>query len=263
MGRNLISFSVYGSNPLYTVGGLENITEQEEYFPGWICRFYCSSDIPNLSDYLKEQERGRCEIVIVPPSKGSSGMMERFKCIGDPNADYILIRDADQRLNDKDYQSVLMWQKSGLGAMRGYEEWSQSSLVLMGCSIGFRGGLIPNIEDLINSWLWENEGAEIGERKYGDIPKIKIVDRGMSEPKLFYGADQIFLESLWPLIENNCLTFGLHGFAWPDHKPLKWGGNYMYRRIKIGCGCKEIFGDRPSSVYLEEERTADDDRSRS
>ena len=43
----IISFSLWGRDPKYTVGAIKNAELAKEIYPGWICRFYCANDVPN------------------------------------------------------------------------------------------------------------------------------------------------------------------------------------------------------------------------
>jgi len=249
MGKKIISFSVYGNFPLYSVGAIENIQEAKEYFPGWTCRFYCSKNsdvIKDLTDISLNDPL--VEVVPKDPTPDAyAGTMWRFSAIGDTEADYIIIRDTDQRLNDKDAQMVNHWISTGLNAHRAHEEYSQHALILMGCAFGIKGGVIPNIDQLMDSWL---------KRMQGCLIRHRIERTGIGQTRMEYGSDQVFLkDEVWPLIEHSCATYGIHGMPFPPYfKPLKWGGNYMYRRITPFTNNKEIFGNRPQFAYDFEEK---------
>ena len=42
---NIISFSLYGDNPMYLRGAIENIKLAKIYYPEWKCRFYIDDSI--------------------------------------------------------------------------------------------------------------------------------------------------------------------------------------------------------------------------
>lgn len=44
--RRVISFGLYGTLPKYTLGAVRNAELASVYFPGWVCRFYVTSDVP-------------------------------------------------------------------------------------------------------------------------------------------------------------------------------------------------------------------------
>ena len=43
----IISFSLWGDNPLYTLGSIANCEVAAAIYPGWNCRFYTGDGIPS------------------------------------------------------------------------------------------------------------------------------------------------------------------------------------------------------------------------
>ena len=71
------------------------------YFPGWICRFYVASDVPN--EIIEKLKSLGAEIENIPSGMGyTSGMFWRFLVASDPSIDRYIIRDSDSRLNARD-----------------------------------------------------------------------------------------------------------------------------------------------------------------
>ena len=99
--KRVISFGLYGSNPKYTTGAIHNVEAAKIYFPGWVCRFYTTSDVPeSVVSTLKSLG---AEIEAIPPGKGYiSGMFWRFMVAADPTVDRFIIRDSDSRMNARD-----------------------------------------------------------------------------------------------------------------------------------------------------------------
>lgn len=99
--KRVISFGLYGANPKYTTGAIKNIEAGKIYFPGWVCRFYVTSDVPE-SVVSKLKSMG-AEIEPIPAGKGYiSGMFWRFMVASDSTVDRYIIRDSDSRLNARD-----------------------------------------------------------------------------------------------------------------------------------------------------------------
>ena len=44
----LITFSLFGDNPLYCVGAVENARLAKEIYPDWTARFYVAQDVPSM-----------------------------------------------------------------------------------------------------------------------------------------------------------------------------------------------------------------------
>lgn len=99
--KRVISFGLYGSKPKYTQGAIRNAELAASYFPGWICRYYVTSDVPEqIIQRLKDLG---AEIESIPAGMGYiSGMFWRFFVASDETVDRYIIRDADSRLNARD-----------------------------------------------------------------------------------------------------------------------------------------------------------------
>ena len=44
--KKIISFTVWGDNPIYTIGALKNADLAKDIYPNWICRYYLGSSTP-------------------------------------------------------------------------------------------------------------------------------------------------------------------------------------------------------------------------
>ena len=112
--KKVISFSLWGNNPLYTVGAIKNADLAPQIYPGWICRFYTDATVP--SEVIKNLAgRDYVEIVsIEKPSDGFLGSFWRFLAINDPDVEITIIRDADSRLNWREKAAVDEWLASNL-----------------------------------------------------------------------------------------------------------------------------------------------------
>jgi hypothetical protein len=99
--KRVISFGLYGSKPKYTIGAIHNVDAAKLYFPGWVCRFYVTSDVP--TDIIQTLREKGAEIEDIPAGKGYiSGMFWRFMVAADPSVDRFIIRDSDSRMNARD-----------------------------------------------------------------------------------------------------------------------------------------------------------------
>lgn len=100
-GKRIISFGLYGSGEKYTRGAIRNVELQPTYFPGWICRFYCTSDVPE--DVVSALRSKGAEIIPIPDGMGyAAGMFWRFMPAGDSTIERFIVRDVDSRLNARD-----------------------------------------------------------------------------------------------------------------------------------------------------------------
>lgn len=108
-GKRVISFGLYGKIEKYTTGALRNAELALLYYPGWICRFYHTSDVPG--DILRALGGfPHVELVSIPDGQGyMAGMFYRFLVAMDPTVDRFLVRDTDSRLNARERLAVEDW----------------------------------------------------------------------------------------------------------------------------------------------------------
>jgi hypothetical protein len=57
----VISFSLYGDNPKYTIGAIKNSKLREKFYPDWQMRVYHNDSVPN---YILE-ELGANNVVLI------------------------------------------------------------------------------------------------------------------------------------------------------------------------------------------------------
>ena len=109
--KKVISFCLYGSKPLYYLGAEKNIEEAKKVYPDYICRFYCTKDVPNLNKLKTLAENGECELIV--PNLTSPPVFWRILACDDPNIEICLQRDCDSIVNDRERVAVEEWLKSG------------------------------------------------------------------------------------------------------------------------------------------------------
>lgn len=191
--KRIISFGLYGSKPKYTTGAIKNAELVKVYFPGWICRFYVTSDVPN--EVLKKLKELGSEISNIPDGMGYiSGMFWRFHIADDPSVDRYIIRDSDSRLNARDryklkllicvFNTIYFYYLSRLAV----EEWIESKYP------------VHVMRDHVNHCIVMNGGMWGGVK--GAVKGIKEKIETWTN-KDSYAADLSFLEDqIWPDIRD-------------------------------------------------------------
>lgn len=104
--KKVIAFSLWGSNPKYTVGAVANAKLASVIYPDWLCEFYVGSDVPeNILAQLKNQKNS----IIIPKTEPNNwtGMFWRFHA--GYNADITIFRDTDSRLSAREKCAVDEW----------------------------------------------------------------------------------------------------------------------------------------------------------
>eukprot|EP00604_Paraphysomonas_vestita_P001180 CAMPEP_0174822884 /NCGR_PEP_ID=MMETSP1107-20130205/19402_1 /TAXON_ID=36770 /ORGANISM="Paraphysomonas vestita, Strain GFlagA" /LENGTH=409 /DNA_ID=CAMNT_0016043229 /DNA_START=101 /DNA_END=1327 /DNA_ORIENTATION=- len=148
--KRVISFGLYGNNTKYTGGAIENSKLAKTYFPGWICRYYVTNDVPkSVIDTLVENG---AEIEKIPEDMGyASGMFYRFLVAADNTVDRYIIRDVDSRLNARDRLAVEEWINSKQ-AIHIERDHVNHCIPMNGGMWGGVNGALPMIKEQIEQW---------------------------------------------------------------------------------------------------------------
>ena len=114
LGMNLITFSLFGDNPLYCQGAVENANTARVIYPEWTARFYVAQDVPE--HYIEEIEDYGAEVVRCEKKNSYDGLNWRFRPLHDPDVEYWISRDADSRLSWRERNAVDEWMESDKSA---------------------------------------------------------------------------------------------------------------------------------------------------
>ncbi len=169
--KKVIAFSLWGSNPKYTIGLIKNLDLAKIIYPDWVCRIYCGISVPQ--QIIKEINlKDNKELIIMNEQGNWEGMFWRFYAAED--ADVMISRDTDSRLTYREKQAVDEWLKSDklFHIMRDHPYHGTE---ILGGMWGVKAPILKNIKQLIQAY------------KKGD----------------FYQVDQNFLrEKIYPLVYN-------------------------------------------------------------
>lgn len=108
----VISFCVWGNNPLYNYGLYENALLLPKIFPGWKMVIYHTK----TADLKVMEELGKMkdiEVICVDFPNHFRNSMLRFIAGMTLKYDVAIFRDADSRLLKRDYVAVEEWLKTG------------------------------------------------------------------------------------------------------------------------------------------------------
>lgn len=103
----LVSFSLYGSNPKYIIGALKNAEEINSLGSEWKSIFYIGSEISheietelvNFGAMVQRQEE----------FWHKNGMFWRFMAIHRLDYDFVIFRDVDSRISQRELAAVYQW----------------------------------------------------------------------------------------------------------------------------------------------------------
>ena len=104
--KKIITFSLWGNIPCYTIGAIKNALLAKKYFPEWICRYYYDNTVPyQIIEKLKSLDNTEL-IFIEKPSgainwklPGQFGMLWRFYAFNDDDIEIWMSRDTDSRIS--------------------------------------------------------------------------------------------------------------------------------------------------------------------
>jgi hypothetical protein len=182
-GRQVISFSLWGSAPVYCAGAMINLVLARTVYPGWTCRFYVDASVPRA---CVEFLRGNgAELRPIEQEYPATGQLQRFLVMNDPSVERFLVRDCDARLSAAEAELVAEWTASG----RPFHV--------------VRDHVLHN--EPIMAGLW-------GGRTDCGIDMVALIKRCFVHgPTAKYGDDQHLLgRMLWPLIRGRCLVHDKH-----------------------------------------------------
>jgi hypothetical protein len=107
LGMRLITFSLFGDNPLYCVGAVENARLAKEIYPDWTARFYVDFDTPE--EYVYQIKEHGAEVLLRQKHSAYDALNWRFLPFLDDTIDVWISRDTDSRLSWRERRAVDEW----------------------------------------------------------------------------------------------------------------------------------------------------------
>lgn len=159
--KNIISFSLYGSNPIYQEGAIENIALAHQLYPEWTCRLYISQEIP--SPVIDVLERKGAEVVRMQRRHKEDGKFWRFLPASENDLNLLIVRDTDSRINEREVQAVNAWIASSKNFHIMRDHPHHTTLILAGMW-GCKGHMLHRMRRLILTWDLLNKAT--GERSF-------------------------------------------------------------------------------------------------
>lgn len=149
--KNIIAFSLWGDDPVYTHGAIVNAQMAPNIYPSWQCRFYCDESVP--APIRKELTRLGSDVQMVKdPGLRDIKTIWRFLVADDENVERFVCRDTDSRINIQEAVAVDDWIKSGQPFHVMRDHVYHMEVMLAGLWGGVTG-VLPNIRGLANTAL--------------------------------------------------------------------------------------------------------------
>jgi protein O-GlcNAc transferase len=118
----VISFSLWGNTPMYTIGAIENCKLSKRIYPDWSVFIYVDRTVPD--DIITELKSEDANIIYmdeynskynVSAKYGENTWMNgtwRYLPVLNPDVEVFISRDADSRLSEREARLVDEWMKS-------------------------------------------------------------------------------------------------------------------------------------------------------
>lgn len=207
----VITFSLWGNNPTYAYGAIQNVKIAKEVYPEFECWIYAHTQtVPStVIDELKTHDNVKV-IMKDGDLNAVKPMTWRFEAIDDPSVECMMSRDTDTRILPREVKAVREWLSSGklFHIMRDHPHHSFHIL-----------------------------GGMFGTKKIPEIPSWKVlIDKVIQyEPRNY---DQTFLkEMIYPIIMPNAMihtSFKIYPseitapFPIPYDNEYRFVGEYVY-----------------------------------
>lgn len=208
-GKKIIAFSLFGGSSAYCETAVMNAELCPQIYPGWVCCFYTDGSVPpHVTERL--QKLGAEVVVVDDTLKSWPGTLWRFLAADDAEAAYVVFRDADSVVSQREAAAVAQWLEGGKLFHTMRDAGTHTELILAGLW-GMVAGAVPDMRGKIGAWL--------------EKPL---------ESRHF--ADQFFLrETVWPYARQSlCGHDRLFGFYGAVDFPQTWAG-FDPARHHVGC----------------------------
>lgn len=183
MLKKIISFTLWGNDPMYTIGSIKNAQLQKEVYPDWVCRFYVDNTVP--IEICKELKALDCEIMYKDKAEDHLASFWRFEPMLDSQVSHFIVRDADARIDHRESEAVKQWVSSGL-PVHIIRDHPNHNRPMMGGTWGAIPGSIPTFKQDFDRYLC-------------NLPKDWFLFRAQK----FFDYDQHFLKDcVWPHIKE-------------------------------------------------------------
>ena len=174
--KKVISYSLWGDNPIYTHGALRNLEMAKEIYPEWTCRFYLDKNVPE--DIVTKLKEGGAEVYKYMKDGDWYAMFWRFLPASDPKVDVMISRDCDSRLTVREKEAVEEWLKSDklFHIMRDHPYHKTE---ILGGMWGVKKPLLNNMKNLMSSYkmgnFWQTDQNFLRERVYPIVKDQSMV----------------------------------------------------------------------------------------
>lgn len=216
--KKVLTFSLWGDNPMYTIGSIKNAKLAQIYYPDFECWFYIHKESVPQDIIDKLLELSNVKIIFKYGDLNTvKPLMWRFEAIDDTDVEIMMSRDTDTR--------ILLREKLAV------DDWINSNKIFH----IMRDHPHHNTDIL---------GGMFGTRKIHTIESwCKLMDNYIQKDNRDY--DQTFLSHyIYPCIINDCIIHA--SFCKKEHNCLDFPINYDTSRNFVG---EYVYDDDTKSIH--------------
>ena len=145
----IISFSLWGKDPKYTIGAVRNAELAKSIYSGWICRFYVGEDV---EEEIKKQLLDNGAEVVEMGGADWNGMFWRFFAASELGENDVMVsRDTDSRLGWREKLAVNEWLESDY-SFHIMRDHPYHKTEILGGMWGVRGTVLNDIKEMISDY---------------------------------------------------------------------------------------------------------------
>lgn len=162
---NVIAYSLWGDEPKYTVGAMRNAQQARQLFPGWTCRFYVDTRVPEAV-LAKLDALDNTEIVEMGIESDWRALFWRFRAAADEDVEVLLSRDTDSRFSRRETAAIDDWLAGDRDFHIMRDHPFHSRWPILGGLWGVRSGLMADMSTLVDAFLRDDYPALWGVDQY-------------------------------------------------------------------------------------------------
>ena len=148
--KKIISYSLWGNNPKYTIGAIRNAELAKVIYPGWKVVIHIANDVE--SDIASELNKLGAHLIHYQDGSWNS-MFWRFTSADNNNI--VISRDTDSRLSYREKYAVDDW-LNGHKDFHIMRDHRCHAVPILGGMWGARNGILKGITEMIEGY---NKGA--------------------------------------------------------------------------------------------------------
>lgn len=107
--KRIISFTLFGSDPMYARGAIANAQLAAKHYPGWLCRFHVGDGVDRATIAELAAMPNTQVVLHIGEPEDWTALFWRFAGLDDESVDVWLFRDCDSRIGAREAGAVSEW----------------------------------------------------------------------------------------------------------------------------------------------------------